>query len=66
MSAKTNAQVADSVWPAVERAIRNQLPRPELVMGVQVDRMTEWFAGEVIRQIARELDSAGVRVPDVC
>jgi hypothetical protein len=66
MSIKANARLADSVWPAVERAIRGELARPEVVMGIQVDRVTEWFRGEVIRQVARELDRAGVRVPEEC
>jgi len=66
MSIKTNARLADSVWPAVERAIRGELARPEVVTGIQVDRVTEWFRGEVIRQVARELDRAGVRAPEEC
>ena len=63
---KTNAQMVDSVWPAVERAIRNRFPRHDRAMAVQVERMTEWFSGAVIRDVAQELDRAGVRVPDVC
>ena len=64
MSINTNdTRIADTVWPAVERAIRGHLRRPEPVVQMQVDRMVEWFSGAVIWDVARELDRAGFRVP---
>ena len=67
MSIKSNdARIADTVWPAVERAIRGRMPLPEPVLQIQVERMIEWFAGAVIWDVARELDRAGVRIPGEC
>jgi hypothetical protein len=61
-----DTRIADSVWPAVERAIRNRPRLPGPTAQLQVDRMTEWFTGEVIRAVAREMDRAGFRVPEEC
>jgi hypothetical protein len=67
MSINTNdTRIADTVWPAVERAIRGHLRRPEPVVQMQVDQMVEWFSGAVIWDVARELDRAGFRVPGEC
>ena len=67
MSINVNdARIADTVWPAVERAIRNRMPRPEPVAQAQVDSMIEWFSGAIIWDVARELDRAGFRVPEEC
>lgn len=67
MSINTNdARIADSVWPAVERAIRGLPPRPDTVVQLQVDRMLDWFSGAIIWDVARTLDRAGFRVPGEC
>ncbi len=63
---RKSADIADTVWPAVERAIRGRLPVPEVGLGVQPQRMVDWFAGAVIWDVARRLDAAGVRIPEEC
>ena len=64
MSAK-NTRVPDSVWPAVERAIRGRPPLSP-VEGFQAEHMNEQFKAAVIRQVALELAMAGVKVPGEC
>ena len=67
MSINTNdARIADSVWPAVERAIRRRPPRPDTLVQMQVDTMVDWFSGAIIWDVARELDRAGFRIPAEC
>jgi hypothetical protein len=63
MSAKHTG--SDSVWPAVERAIRG-LPPTLGPGGFQAEQMREQFKAAIIRQVALELALAGVKVPGEC
>jgi hypothetical protein len=65
MRTRDDERIAESVWPAVERAIRS---RPPLGSGkdAQVTFMKERFTAAVIRHAAMELAEAGIRLPEEC
>jgi hypothetical protein len=65
MRIRSDVEIADSVWPAVERAIRGLPERPR-GMDWHTEHMKEVFTGAIIRHTAYELSQAGVRIPDEC
>lgn len=68
MRTRSDAEIAQSVWPAVERAIRSVLVEQEGPRGMDwhTEHMKDRFTGAVIRHTAYELAQAGVRIPEVC
>lgn len=65
MRMRSDAEIAESVWPAVERAIR---PAPIRARGMDwhTAHVTALFTGAIIRRRAFELTEAGARLPDEC
>ena len=68
MRIRSDAEIAESVWPAVERAIRGEPPKTRGARGMDwhTEYMKDLFTGAVIRHTAYELAQSGVRIPDEC